>query len=192
LAVGATLDVIHFYWGYQTLNWVLRTCPGQLQQIRRYLNLDWYTNLTKLCSRYQDSSILVKRKSTLVAECVRKEFTKHWTNSKRTSPKLEFYNQIKSEFRTEDYLSLVEKSEHRPSLTRFRTSAHNLYIERGSYETPLVKKKGPPWNQLFNTKQSVEPHETRVTCVLISGWAPHVSTLSVRHVILQYIIITYT
>jgi hypothetical protein len=108
--------------------------------VQKDLNLDWYANLTKLCSRYQDSSILVKRKSNLVAECIRKEFTKHWTNSKRTSPKLEFYNQIKSEFRTEDYLSLVEESEHRASLTRFRISAHNLYIERGRYETPLVPR----------------------------------------------------
>ena len=108
--------------------------------VQKDLNLDWYANLTKLCSRYQDSSILAKRKSTLVAECVRKEFAKHWNNSKRTSPKLEFYDQIKPEFRTEDYLSLVEESEHRASLTRFRISAHNLYIERGRYETPLVSR----------------------------------------------------
>lgn len=109
--------------------------------VQKDLGLDWYTNLTKVCSRYQDSSISTKRQSTSVAECVRKEFTKHWSICKSTSPKLEFYNQIKSDFRTEDYLSLVEDPNHRASLTRLRISSHNLYIERGRYETPLVPRE---------------------------------------------------
>ena len=59
-----------------------------------------------------------------------------WKSAKATSPKLEFYNQIKHdfEFDPETYLGVVKIANARKSLTRFRISCHNLYIERGRYE----------------------------------------------------------
>ena len=104
------------------------------------LGLDWYTNLSKLTSKYTPDPVCPSktRRSTAISDSIRKEFAKRWSTAKSTSPKLEFYNQIKSEFRTEDYLSLVEDHEHRASITRLRISSHNLYIERGRYERPTV------------------------------------------------------
>ena len=61
-----------------------------------------------------------------------------WKSAKASSPKLEFYNQIKHdfEFDPETYLGVVKIPDARKSLTRFRItiSCHNLYIERGRYE----------------------------------------------------------
>jgi len=109
--------------------------------VQKELGLDWYTNLTKVCSRYENNSISTKRQSTSIAESIRREFTKHWSKNKSTSPKLEFYHQVKSNFKTEEYLSLVEDPKHRASLTRFRISSHNLYVERGRYETPSIPRE---------------------------------------------------
>ena len=64
-----------------------------------------------------------------------------WELSKASSPKLNFYHQIKHEFLPEKYLSLVKISEARNSLTRFRISSHNLFIERGRYETPIIPRQ---------------------------------------------------
>ena len=57
-----------------------------------------------------------------------------------SSPKLEFYNLIKHEFNPEKYLSSVKLTDTRKSLTKLRISCHNLYIERGRYETPIVPR----------------------------------------------------
>lgn len=51
----------------------------------------------------------------------------------RTSPKLLTYNQIKKDFKMENYLNCVKNVKHRVALTRFRCSAHSLEIEEGRY-----------------------------------------------------------
>ena len=65
-------------------------------------------------------------------------FTNNWTTVKETSPKLEFYNLLKTEHGLEDYLQVINDHEHRANVTRLRISSHNLYVERGRYEIPLV------------------------------------------------------
>ena len=109
--------------------------------VQKELNLDWYSNISKLTNRFGKAERLRIRLSTSMADNIRKEFVKHWKASKEQSPKLEFYNLIKTEFGTEEYLSLIENPSHRASVTRLRISSHNLYIERGRYETPLVPRE---------------------------------------------------
>ena len=57
---------------------------------------------------------------------MRGEFVEKWKSAKIASPKLEFYDRIKSEFGPEKYLDLVKCPDARKSLTRLRISAHNL------------------------------------------------------------------
>ena len=71
---------------------------------------------------------------------MREEFVEIWQSAKASSPKLEFYNLIKHEFNPENYLSSVKLADTRKSLTKLRISCHNLYIERGRYETPIVPR----------------------------------------------------
>lgn len=114
--------------------------------VQKELNLDWYSNILKLKARFTSNSVphtptASTRKSTLLAECMRQEFVKHWKQAKNASPKLEFYNQIKENFATEEYLSKISNPQHRASFTRLRISAHNLYVERGRYETPAIPRE---------------------------------------------------
>ena len=102
------------------------------------LDLPWYTNLSKLINEYHDptNSNTKAKQSTLTAHLMKEEFVDNWKQAKSDSPKLEFYNKIKTEFGPEKYLTLVRDQEARKSLTRLRISPHNLFIERGRYESP--------------------------------------------------------
>ena len=106
------------------------------------LNLDWFSNISQLIDKYENISpkITNTKLTTLVAHNMRGEFVEKWRAVKSASPKLEFYNNLKKEFGLENYLNLVKCPDARKSLTRLRISAHNLYIERGRYETPLVPR----------------------------------------------------
>ena len=106
------------------------------------LDLDWFSNISKLVKKYKGTTHINSnaRPSTLITHHMRGEFVEKWKSAKIASPKLEFYNRIKSEFGPEKYLNLVKCPDARKSLTRLRISAHNLYIEKGRYETPLVPR----------------------------------------------------
>ena len=71
---------------------------------------------------------------------MREEFVELWKRAKASSPKLEFYNMVKQDFMPETYLKVLKIPDARKSLTRLRISCHNLYIERGRYEVPLVPR----------------------------------------------------
>ena len=106
------------------------------------LDLPWYSNTSKILQKFRSSNQNPKIKlSTSTAHVMREEFVSLWKQAKASSPKLDFYHKIKHEFLPEKYLSLVKVSEARNSLTRLRISSHNLYVERGRYETPKVPRK---------------------------------------------------
>ena len=60
-------------------------------------------------------------------------FKAQWEKQKSTSPKLTYYNSIKSVFAREPYLSQCMGFSHRSRTTQLRISAHDLQIERGRY-----------------------------------------------------------
>ena len=115
--------------------------------VQKDLGLDWYTNLTKLTTKFNNSSDPIPfqshstRKSICVVQCLREVFTNHWRTCIHTSPKLEFYCKIKSEFVAEWYLSHIKIPANRASVTRMRISSHNLYIERGRYVNPPIPRE---------------------------------------------------
>ena len=102
--------------------------------------LPFESKLNLIClgtSIFTNSNTKAKQ-STLTAHLMKEEFVDNWKQAKSDSPKLEFYNKIKTEFGPEKYLTPVRDQEARKSLTRLRISAHNLFIERGRYESPLI------------------------------------------------------
>ena len=116
-------------------------CAAFHEQIM--LGLPWYTNISKLLTKYNfpHSSSSKSKLSTQISHNMREEFVNTWKSAKASSPKLEFYNSIKHDFEPEAYLRMIKIPDVRKSLTRFRISCHNLYIERGRYETPLVPRE---------------------------------------------------
>ena len=109
-------------------------------KVQQALNLDWHNNISKLVAKYNTATISKTRTSTRVYQGLKKMFVRQWQASKESSPKLEFYNSVKTEFQPDNYLHSIANHHHRASVTRLRISSHNLYIERGRYERPLVPR----------------------------------------------------
>ena len=108
---------------------------------RILLGLPWYTNISNILTKcnFPHSPSSKSKLSTQIRHNMREEFVDTWKSAKASSPKLEFYNQIKHDFEPETYLGVVKIPNARKSFkTRFRISCHDLdlYIERGRYETP--------------------------------------------------------
>ena len=101
------------------------------------LKLDWYVNVTALIEHFGKGKC--NRPSINVDENLKSEFHKFWENNKATSPKLEFYNSIKSEIKREEYLK-IKKFSHRSATTKLRISAHKLKIETGRYTVPITPR----------------------------------------------------
>jgi len=72
----------------------------------------------------------------------------------------------------EAYLRIIKIPDVRKSLTRFRISCHNLYIERGRYETPLVPSEERWCTYCFFSK-GLKPIEDEshvlIDCLLYSS-----------------------
>ena len=93
--------------------------------------LDHFITYIKNTNNYNGLEINRRNiKSTLKAI-----YEEHWLTKMSTENKMRTYRQLKTNFRYEQYLDIVN-SQHRKSLTRLRISAHNLAIERGRYTRP--------------------------------------------------------
>ena len=138
------------------------------------LGLPWYTDISKLLTKYTSphSSSSKSQLSTKISHNMRKEFVNTWKSAKASLPKLEFYNEIKHDFEPEAYLRMIKIPDVRKSLTRFRISCHNLYIERGRYETPLAPREERWCTNCFFSK-GLKPIEDEnhvlIECLLSSS-----------------------
>ena len=65
------------------------------------------------------------------------------------------------DFEPETYLGMMKISDARKSLTRFRISCHNLYIERGRYENPLAPREHR-WCTFYFFSKGLKPIEDKI------------------------------
>ena len=119
------------------------------------LNNDWYKYINSLRENYlpndeiqkyaysyktQDPKSTKNNKLSLhnlkktLQEKMKQNFTDKWLRDRSECNKLEFYSDIKSKFKIEPYLDLVENRSHKNALTRLRISAHSLHVETGRYK----------------------------------------------------------
>ena len=98
---------------------------------QRDLELDWYKSNNTLINNFSEGTS--QRQSINIYKNIRERFIAAWTLAKQTSPKLNFYTSIKSEFNRESYLKITNY-DHRRAITRLRISAHDLEIEQGRYK----------------------------------------------------------
>ena len=104
---------------------------------QKTLNLEWYRNMNSITNMY--NSNVSKHASINIRKSMQTLFCTKWVEAKNSSPKLDFYNKLKSEFCFEKYL-LLTNYKYRNALTRLRISAHNLYVERGRYIRPPISR----------------------------------------------------
>jgi hypothetical protein len=80
-----------------------------------------------------------------VLSAVKTKFEQHWYKQVRADNqnhnKLRTYSTLKHRFGEEPYINLVRNRNQRMHLTRLRTSAHNLGIERGRYKNLPFKER---------------------------------------------------
>ena len=74
-----------------------------------------------------------KFRTLKIVDSLKNWFTVQWEKHKSTSPKLSYYNSIKSVFKKEPYLDQCMGFSRRYCTTQLRISAHDLQIERGRY-----------------------------------------------------------
>ena len=70
-----------------------------------------------------------------------RKFVADWylqINDSDLNPKLRTYKNFKSSFHYEPYLKFMTNKNHMKALTRFRTSSHNLGIEKGRHCKPVL------------------------------------------------------
>ena len=110
--------------------------------------LAWFTRTESIIKKYKEtvdaSSQAGVMTSRLLGKNVRSkmqdEFVKLWNIEWRQNHKLKFYNQIKTQYKEEDYLKLTQKDyQQARNIAKIRMSAHSLHIETGRY-------KGTPRN----------------------------------------------
>ena len=101
------------------------------------LELDWFTNSSKILALFGNG--MSPRMSTNVIRNLQFDFIKYWKLGVESSPKLDFYKTLKSDFSREKYLKL-KNYDYRRALSKIRFSAHNFEIERGRYTTPITPR----------------------------------------------------
>ena len=87
---------------------------------QRNLDLSWYNRWQSVITNHRDN------------QQISDTFIKDWKADLLTQSKMGFYQTLKNDFAEEQYLSLKSWAS-RVSITRLRSSSHDLRIERGRY-----------------------------------------------------------
>ena len=77
----------------------------------------------------------MKRKN--IKALLKTTYEKHWINKMTHESKMRTYRKLKHHLNYEKYLDIINK-DYAKAFSRFRTSAHNLAIERGRYTKPYT------------------------------------------------------
>ena len=106
----------------------------------------WVTRLCELASYYKidynaADSLSPEQFKLGSTEIIKTDYKNRWMFSiyHVQSTRMMTYAPYKTNFNTEKYLDLIPVVKHRVSLTKLRTSSHNLEIGRGRYVRPRVK-----------------------------------------------------
>ena len=118
-----------------------------IEQMR--LDLPWFTGIKKIIDTFDDLDPIHYRISAFsktngiylsdlcspikIVNNIRDQFINNWYNSIQTFSKLDFYKDLKSDFKWEPYLDTIHSFNSRRSTSRIRCSSHRLHIETGRY-----------------------------------------------------------
>ena len=135
---------------------------------QKKLSLDWFKHNNEILNRFNNANSSLSRPSITVYKNLRNQFLKFWTSALENSPKLEFYNLIKHEFRREKYLNINE-FQLRSSLTKILISSHDLEIEKGRYtNVPRDTRLCKYCNEILNINELEDEAHALNVCPLYS------------------------
>ena len=109
-----------------------------LDQVNDSVRGSWAYNVKQLldCLGYSylfhDANI-TKLQLTKIIETLYDQYYQHWYCILRESPKLKYYNMIKSNSGFEKYLNCIKCKKYLVAVTKIRCSSHKLAIEEGRF-----------------------------------------------------------
>ena len=95
----------------------------------------------------------------IIMKILKSHFRQIWSHTKQHSPKLDFYNKVKHEFKIENYLTQVDQFYDRVNLTKLRTSAHELEIELGRRKGIPRQERHCRWCKLSMNAETIEDED---------------------------------
>ena len=102
-----------------------------------------------------------------IMKILKSKFKDSWTCTVTSSPKLEFYSQLKSNFIKESYLDNVANYIDRANITRIRISAHRLEVELGRRnKIPRIERTCSWCEKQLGTRNVEDEHHFLVHCNL--------------------------
>jgi exonuclease III len=93
------------------------------------------------------------------------QFYQTWKSDTQNTAKLEFYSNIKEDFKFNNYLTIIKNQKYRIAFTKFICSAHNLEIEVGRYHNIPRNERTC---KLCNQKQVENEYHFMLTCPIYS------------------------
>ena len=137
---------------------VVKTVFNELELLHNNGIHCWYTQVLDLCKKYDIDPMVYSYNTctkTDIRRIIRSQYITSWKSDLQDRckyPILRLYNNIKSNFGRENYLSLIKNNKYRIAMSRFRASSHTLEIERGRYTIPIT----PIGNRLCHICNVVE------------------------------------
>jgi hypothetical protein len=134
---------------YENENQLLVSARSVSEQLNKEGKTSWHTNMLNLShnlglrtnSTFKPDKYFIKN----IKQTLKTRFSDYWRlilgKTSLVSGKLSTYKQIKQYFQCEDYIKVVKNHKHRRALAALRTSSHQLLIERGRYQTPVLPRE---------------------------------------------------
>ena len=118
----------------ESKNNILQEALNESQQIARNGGNSWFKTITTIAKTFNITPDNISRPSiNHIKSKLRNCFISKWHKSLQHQNKMFTYCRVKQNFGFENYLTEVKNKDHRVAMTRMRTSAHKLMIEKGRY-----------------------------------------------------------
>ena len=104
------------------------------QKIHFNGGVSWFTGFNAISRTVGISENNINKRSiNRLRQTLKEEFMQKWAETVDRQNKMVTYKKVKTGFHYENYLTIVKNKDHRQSMTRMRTSAHRLMIEKGRH-----------------------------------------------------------
>ena len=124
---------------------VLKSVFNESKRLSLFGYHTWYTKTYELAKFYGLDITDIGDTTDLSKQDIKGTIENHYIERKKEKlrdaekfPILRNYRLFKIGFECESYLSVVKNSKYRIALFKFRTSCHNLEVERGWYTNPIT------------------------------------------------------
>ena len=150
---------------------ILHKCLIIQRELYEKGQINFYGKIIEITSQLQINNLEYTQSDKVVTEVKLKLYAKEQErilneiHNSTLQPKLRSYKLFKSTYCIEPYLTLNLSKKSYKSISRFRTTSHNLKIETGRHETPKI-----PLNERICLKCNSKEIEDEIHCLLVCSY----------------------